>query len=104
MPHIHSQLSKINTMLVLGLWMITLVSGQTYTPQEVIINSGRPTFFDPSTSIPGKIALEEHVGNSLLSVESIENGTLLLALSQSALGQVPGTIMLRLGRGNTLEV
>lgn len=38
-----------------------------YTPQEVIINSGRPTFYDPSTSIPGKIAIEEHVGNSLFS-------------------------------------
>lgn len=54
-----------------ALWLcaanIPLVSGQTYTPQQVIINSGRPTFYDPSTSIPGKIALEEHVGNSLFS-------------------------------------
>jgi 2,3-dihydroxybenzoate decarboxylase len=38
-----------------------------YTPQEIAINSGRPTFYDPSTSIPGKIALEEHVGNDLLT-------------------------------------
>jgi predicted TIM-barrel fold metal-dependent hydrolase len=38
-----------------------------FIPQEIIINSGRPTFFDPSTSIPGKIALEEHVGNTLFS-------------------------------------
>lgn len=38
-----------------------------YTPQEIPINSGRPTFYDPSTSIAGKIALEEHVGNSLFS-------------------------------------
>ncbi|KAI9644232.1 hypothetical protein NHQ30_007587 [Ciborinia camelliae] len=38
-----------------------------YTPQETILNSGRPTFYDPSTSIAGKIALEEHVGNDLLS-------------------------------------
>jgi 2,3-dihydroxybenzoate decarboxylase len=42
-------------------------SQSTYVPQEIIINSGRPTFYDPSTSIPGKIALEEHVGNSLFS-------------------------------------
>ena len=39
----------------------------TYTPQEIILNSGRPTFYDPSTSIPGKIALEEHVGNDLFT-------------------------------------
>lgn len=45
--------------------IITLI--QAYTPQQVVINSGRPTFYDPSTSIPGKIALEEHVGNSLFS-------------------------------------
>ena len=38
-----------------------------YTPQEISLNSGRPTFYDPSTSIAGKIALEEHVGNDLLS-------------------------------------
>lgn len=40
---------------------------QTYTPEEEIINSGRPTFHDLTPSIPGKIALEEHVGNSLFS-------------------------------------
>lgn len=38
-----------------------------YTLQEITINSGRPTFYDASTSVPGKIALEEHVGNSLFS-------------------------------------
>lgn len=38
-----------------------------YTPQETVLNSGRPTFYDPSTSIPGKIALEEHVGNDLIN-------------------------------------
>jgi predicted TIM-barrel fold metal-dependent hydrolase len=36
-------------------------------PQEIIINSGRPTFYDPSTSVPGKIALEEHFGVDLFS-------------------------------------
>jgi predicted TIM-barrel fold metal-dependent hydrolase len=44
-----------------------ILSQSTNIPQEIIINSGRPTFFDPSTSVPGKIALEEHVGNSLFS-------------------------------------
>ena len=43
------------------------LSQTTYTPQEIIINSGRPTFYDPSNSVPGKIALEEHVGNDLFS-------------------------------------
>ncbi|KAB8290188.1 hypothetical protein EYC80_011057 [Monilinia laxa] len=38
-----------------------------YTPQEIILNSGRPTLYSPSTSIAGKIALEEHVGNDLLT-------------------------------------
>lgn len=37
------------------------------TPEELIITSGRPTFADPITSVPGKIALEEHVGNTLFS-------------------------------------
>jgi len=37
------------------------------TPQEIPINSGRPTFYDQSVSIPGKIALEEHISSSLLS-------------------------------------
>lgn len=41
------------------------VAGQTFTPQEEIVNSGRPTFYDASRSIPGKIALEEHVGSSI---------------------------------------
>lgn len=36
-----------------------------YTPQEVAINSGRPTFFNPSVFLPGKIALEEHVTTNL---------------------------------------
>lgn len=46
-----------------------LISGQVFTPEEVIINSGRPTFYNTLTSISGKIALEEHVGNSLLSAQ-----------------------------------
>jgi gamma-resorcylate decarboxylase len=37
------------------------------TPQSVIVNSGRPTFFTQYEAIPGKIALEEHVGNTLFS-------------------------------------
>lgn len=36
-----------------------------YTPQELAINSGRPTFFDSSVSFPGKIVLEEHVTSNL---------------------------------------
>lgn len=36
-----------------------------YAPQEIAINSGRPTFFNPSISFPGKIALEEHVTTNL---------------------------------------
>jgi hypothetical protein len=36
-------------------------------PQEIIINSKRPTFYDTSTSVPGKIALEEHFGVDLFS-------------------------------------
>ncbi|KAF7914911.1 hypothetical protein BELL_0029g00380 [Botrytis elliptica] len=43
------------------------ISAADYTPQETVLNSGRPTFYDASTSIPGKIALEEHVGNDLLN-------------------------------------
>lgn len=57
-----------NSVLYLIGHCTSVTSGQVYTPQEVIINSGRPTFYDPSTSISGKIALEEHVGNSLLWV------------------------------------
>ncbi|RDW58279.1 hypothetical protein BP5796_12209 [Coleophoma crateriformis] len=38
-----------------------------YVPLEVIVNSGRPTFYEPSTAVAGKVALEEHVGNDLLS-------------------------------------
>lgn len=40
---------------------------QQFTSEEVIINSGRPTFGNLFTSVPGKIALEEHVGNSLFT-------------------------------------
>lgn len=47
--------------------IFTPVQASTNTPQQVVVNSGRPTFFDQSPSIPGKIALEEHVGNSLSS-------------------------------------
>ncbi|KAK3669391.1 hypothetical protein LTR78_010736 [Recurvomyces mirabilis] len=36
-------------------------------PQEVVINSGRPTFYTPGSPLSGKIALEEHVGNTLFS-------------------------------------
>lgn len=35
--------------------------------QQIAINSGRPTFYDPPVLIPGKIALEEHVSNSLFT-------------------------------------
>lgn len=42
----------------------TLAAAQTFTHQEQVINSGRPTLDNPSTSIAGKIALEEHVGSS----------------------------------------
>jgi gamma-resorcylate decarboxylase len=37
------------------------------TPEMVIVNSGRPTFFSQYEPIAGKIALEEHVGNTLFS-------------------------------------
>lgn len=60
-----SRLHWHHLLVLLGLPILT--TGQTYTPQETIINSGRPTFYDPSTSIPGKIALEEHVGTSIIS-------------------------------------
>jgi len=51
-----------------GFLMLTFsVFSQEHTSQEVTINSGRRNFYDPSTSVPGKIALEEHVGNSLFS-------------------------------------
>lgn len=59
------KLQMASMLIILGLPI--LAAGQAYTPQEIIINSGRPTFYDPSTSILGKIALEEHVGNSILS-------------------------------------
>jgi hypothetical protein len=45
----------------------TTAQPQTYTPQLTPLNSGRPTFYDPSTSVAGKIALEEHVSSSLFS-------------------------------------
>lgn len=48
-------------------WMSLLPHGHAYTAQEVVINSGRPTFYDQTASIPGKIALEEHVSMSLSS-------------------------------------
>lgn len=54
-------------------FIVLLLLGQStaqianFTPQDIPINSGRPTFYDPSASIPGKIALEEHVGNTLFS-------------------------------------
>ena len=53
--------------LLLGFLLPSVISQTTFVPQELIINSGRPTFYDTSSSIPGKIALEEHVGNSLFS-------------------------------------
>jgi hypothetical protein len=43
----------------------TTAQPQNYTPQLTPLNSGRPTFYDPSTSVAGKIALEEHVSSSL---------------------------------------
>jgi 2,3-dihydroxybenzoate decarboxylase len=43
----------------------TRAQPQVYTPQLTPLNSGRPTFYDPSTSIAGKIALEEHVSSTL---------------------------------------
>lgn len=59
------QLGRSTVLTLLSLPILT--SGQSYVPQEVVINSGRPTFYDPSTSILGKIALEEHVGSSIFS-------------------------------------
>ncbi|KAK6080605.1 2,3-dihydroxybenzoate decarboxylase [Seiridium cupressi] len=53
--------------LALALLVGAPVTLAQYAPQEVIVNSGRPTFFDQSTSVPGKIAIEEHVGNTLFS-------------------------------------
>src|ERR1700710_2202661 len=38
-----------------------------FVPEEIIINSGRPTFYDRGSSVPGKIALEEHVAAELFS-------------------------------------
>lgn len=38
-----------------------------FIPEEIIVNSGRPTFSDPTFSVPGKIALEEHVGTELFA-------------------------------------
>jgi hypothetical protein len=35
-----------------------------YTPQEITINAGRPTF-DSAVSFPGKIVLEEDVATNL---------------------------------------
>ncbi len=39
----------------------------TFTPLQIPINSGRPTFPSTLTRLPGKIALEEHVGSSFLA-------------------------------------
>ena len=52
--------------LALALALLSTAAGQ-YVSQEVVVNSGRPTFYDQAASIPGKIALEEHVGNTLFS-------------------------------------
>ncbi|KAI0146326.1 hypothetical protein GGR57DRAFT_286692 [Xylariaceae sp. FL1272] len=43
----------------------TLGATGQLVPQEIPINSGRPTFFDNSVSWPGKIVLEEHVTTNL---------------------------------------
>lgn len=51
--------------IITSLFLTTVLAQNV--PQEIIINSGRPTFYDPTTSVPGKIALEEHVGNSLFA-------------------------------------
>ncbi|KUJ06841.1 uncharacterized protein LY89DRAFT_398923 [Mollisia scopiformis] len=65
MPFLINRLILLNVLLLGQTTHAQIISN--YTPQEIPINSGRPTFYDPSLSIPGKIALEEHVGNSLFS-------------------------------------
>lgn len=54
-------------LITLALCTLTAAQVQTYVPQEEVINSGRPTFYDLTPPIAGKIALEEHGGNSLFS-------------------------------------
>ncbi|KAI7778972.1 hypothetical protein LA080_001489 [Diaporthe eres] len=60
-------MSLYSSIIVLVLCTLAVAQVQTYVPEEEIINSGRPTFYDLTPSIPGKIALEEHVGNTLFS-------------------------------------
>jgi hypothetical protein len=38
-----------------------------FAPEEIIVNSCRPTFYNPETSVPGKIAVEEHVKTGLFT-------------------------------------
>ncbi|PQE29653.1 23-dihydroxybenzoate decarboxylase protein [Rutstroemia sp. NJR-2017a BBW] len=55
--------------LIIPLLLLTPPSLSINTPLLIPLSSGRPTFTFPSSSlyIPGKVALEEHVGNSLIS-------------------------------------
>lgn len=59
--------SLLATTLLTPISISISTAAAAYTPQEIALNSGRPTFYDASTSIPGKIALEEHVGNDIFA-------------------------------------
>jgi predicted TIM-barrel fold metal-dependent hydrolase len=61
-----SCLVQVLNFLIIPAWTQNVPPTQN-VPQEIIINSGRPTFSSPYVSIPGKIALEEHIGVDLFS-------------------------------------
>lgn len=48
---------------VIVLSFLNVVCGQD--PPEIALNSGGPTFYDASTSIPGKIVLKEQISTNL---------------------------------------